>query len=204
VPTPAAPTSEQPDPASGGVGAAEMTGLPVTGDEVLAFMRHPRWVADRDAVLTLVALRGLPTPPLYSPEGYSMTGLTLWHEHPSSATPPDAVRHMFDYWHGESSEYWRMREHVSMPVSITSWQIVVYGIAHDYLLPAMNATHYRLAFHPTKNTDNPVRATVARPHHSDPISYATMVYIPWPELLARLVATINAVERITHHPAGTR
>lgn len=150
-------------------------------------IRDPQWVADRDAVLTLAALRNSATPRLYSEFGYAISGLVLWNDHSTISTPPEAMIDLFDAWYSDPEAHHQ--------VSVQVWQIVMYGIAHDYLLPAMKATHYQLEFRPNRGGDNPVRATVPRPHHSDPIRYSTLAYIPWPELLARTIATLNACAR---------
>lgn len=155
-------------------------------------MRTRQWREDREAVLTLAALRQVPLSSLHGPNGYLVSGLMLWNDTSSTATPPEAVIDLLDGWYGDVHAHNQMRVH--------DWQVVLYGMVHDFLLPAMGATDYVLEFCPNLGDRSAVRATVPRPHYSDRVLYSTLVRVGWFEVLARTVATINASNQPPHTP----
>lgn len=161
---------------------------PETSAEVLALMADPRWQADRDAVLTVTGLRGCPIPALYSDQGLAINGHLLWHEQSMLSTVSEALVDLIDDWYADIDAHDR--------VTTSIWQVLLYGIVHDLLLPAMGDTDYGVEFRPNLDAANAVRATAPRPAPDLLPGVATTVYVAWPELLARTIATINTFDRI--------
>lgn len=154
-------------------------------------MGSEQWINDRDAVLTMVGLRGMQRPPLYSPNGLVLMGTLLWHDAPTHANPPDALAHLYEGWYGTTAMHPGRGD---TQVHVRIWQVTLWGMARDYLLPEMGATHLDIIFTPTRGVDNPLSVSIPRPHYRDPnISYTVTVHVSWPEVLARLVATANAL-----------